>query len=455
MKNLSKLDKAAITVLLICMALLSMVVFAGAQAGVRVTANLPEVGLIGPYQIIKLTFSESVDPQMAERLLDFQPKIDGISITWIDSQTLQFASSQPFELGTSYKLTLRPGILSQNNHKLKKEIVWNFEVRESSVAYLNTKNEQSSIWILDLHNNETRQITDPSVKVLGFDASRDGEFMIYYAFNEMGGINFWRVNRDGSETRLLLDCGRDRCRTPDISPDGTQIAYSRELAGPGADLSYGSPRVWVVDLLKGKDGPVYEDQQVLGYNPVWSPNGTQLASYDGLADQIRLLNMANGEQFIFQSGTGGPITWSPDGTKFLFTDVEQSEAGVRTRVREADLTLNETFTLIGSEDDMDYGYNSISWSPVDNSAVVLGMRAGGDDPSQVFWLFNPGQLDGSIIASQSNYAYNSPQWNVWGDALLFQQFKLKGTYAPEIGLWMKGFQEPQVIAEGFMPHWLP
>jgi len=453
MKNISRLDKTASTVILICAAFVGIVIFAAAQAGVRVTASLPEGGLIGPYQIIKLTFSESVDPQMAEALFDIQPKIEG-TFTWVDSQTLQFASLQPFELGAAYKLTLRPGILSSNKHKLKKEINWDFQVREPALAYLNTKNEQSSIWIMNLSTHETHQITDPLVKVLGFDASRDGEFMIYFALNETGGINFWRVNRAG-EARLLLDCGRDRCRTPAISPDGTRIAYSREIAGPSSDLQFGSPRVWVLDIPKGKDGPVYEDQQVLGYSPEWSPNGTQLASYDGLADQIRLLNMASGEQLIFQSGTGGPITWSPDGTKFLFTDVEQSEAGIRTRVREADLTLNETFTLIGSEDDMDYAYNSITWSPINNSEVLLGMRAGGDDPSQVFWLFNPGQLDGIIIASQPNYAYNSPQWNVWGDALIFQQFKLKGIYTPEIGLWKHGFQEPQVIAEGFMPQWLP
>src|SRR6185295_15341197 len=100
-----------------------------------------------------------------------------------------------------------------------------------------------------------------------------------------------------------------------------------EVAGPGPDLPYGSPRVWLLDIKGGQNSPVYQDQQVLGYNPAWSPDGTQLASYDGIADQVRVLNVGSGQQTIFSSNTGGPVTWSPDGKKFLFTDAVQNESG--------------------------------------------------------------------------------------------------------------------------------
>jgi hypothetical protein len=453
MKNFSKLDKAASGLVLICIVLVGLAIFLGEQAGIRVKTDLPEGGLIGPYQTITLTFSESVDPKMAEALFDLQPKIDGV-FKWVDSQTLQFASSEPFEKDTAYRLTLHFGILSSNGHELKKDLTWDLYVREPLLAYLKVEDNKKSIWVIDLNNNSPRQLTDASVAVLGFDASRDGEFVVFYALNKMYGLDLWRTTRNG-ESSILLDCGRDRCRTPSISPDGTRIAYAREMAGPNDSFPFGSPRVWLLDVTTGQNGPVYEDQQVLGYEPQWSPNGTQLASFDGLADQIRLLDMTSGEQFIFSSGTGGPITWSPDEKKFLFTDVEQSEGGVRTRVRMADLTLNKTLTLIGAEDDMDYAYNSLTWSPMDDSEVLLGMHDGGDDPSRVLWLFNPARLDGIIIAGQPNYAYNSPHWNAWGDALVFQQFRLKGAYKPEIGFWEQGLQEPKMIVEGLMPHWLP
>ena len=87
--------------------------------------------------------------------------------------------------------------------------------------------------------------------------------------------------------------------------------------------------------------------------------------------------------------------------------------------------------------------------------VVLGFRKSEDQPAQVFWLFDPGILDGIIIADQEGYTYNSPSWDPWGGALVFQQFKLKGKFKPEIGIWKSGFNEPLIIAEGLMPQWLP
>ena len=264
----------------------------------------------------------------------------------------------------------------------------------------------------------------------------------------------WRVSRNGGAASLLLDCGLDRCTTPAISPNGKRIAYSREAAGPTPDIPFGSPRTWVLDLDSRSDGPVYADQQILGYNPSWSPDSNRLASFDGLADFINLIDLQTGEQYLFPSNTGGPITWSPDSTKMIYTTVEQKEAGLRTQVQLADLSINETITLIGEKDDRDYAYYSVAWSPLEERAV-LGFRVGEEQPSQVLWIFDPGLLDGIIIADDPAYTYNSPRWDPWGEALLFQQFNLRGQYKPEVVYWQTGMTEPTVIAEGIMPHWLP
>ena len=42
-----------------------------------------------------------------------------------------------------------------------------------------------------------------------------------------------------------------------------------------------------------------------------------------------------------------------------------------------------------------------------------------------------------------------------GHGLIFQQFKLRGVFKPEIGLWKPGFRDPLILTEGLMPHWLP
>ncbi|HNO95013.1 MAG TPA: hypothetical protein PKJ84_12635, partial [Anaerolineales bacterium] len=253
---------------------------------------------------------------------------------------------------------------------------------------------------------------------------------------------------------MLLDCGLDRCTTPVIAPGDKRIAYSREAAGPNPDLPFGSPRIWVVDLESGADQAIYEDQSILGYNPSWSPDANRLASFDGLADFIHMIDFKTGDQFLFPSTTGGPVTWSPDSNQFLYTTFTQTEEGGRTQIKLADLTTNETITLIGEKDTYDYAYYSVAWSPLAERAV-LSLRADEEKPTQVLWVFDPNLLDGIIVANDPEYTYNSPQWDPWGNALLFQQFKLKGQYRPEIGLWQEGTIQSEVITEGILPQWLP
>lgn len=446
-------DIAAIGILVILAALVGLAILLGESAGVRVRVDLPEDGVVSPYQTITFTFSESFDSEMASALISLDPVEEGY-LEWTGTYTMRYTPVVPYKQDTTYKLLVDSGEVAINGREVKKAQTWNFHVREPRMAYLLTQGEESAIWSMGLNGGEPTRLTSKSVKVISFDTSRNGEFIIFTSVNEKGGVNLWRVNRDGGDERVILDCGLDRCTTPAISPNGKRVAYSREAAGPTPDIPFGSPRIWVVDLESGSNSPVYEDQQILGYNPVWSPDSNKLASFDGLADFINLIDFESGEQFLFPSNTGGPITWSPDSTKMVYTTVEQKEDGLRTQVQLADLSINETTTLIGEKDDRDYAYYSVSWSAMEERAV-LSFRAGEEQPSQVLWVFDPGLLDGIVIADDPAYTYNSPRWDPWGEGLLFQQFNLRGAYKPEIVYWQTGMTEPVVLAEGIMPHWLP
>ncbi|HNB37525.1 MAG TPA: hypothetical protein PK414_14965, partial [Anaerolineales bacterium] len=373
---------------------------------------------------------------------------------WVDTYNMRFIPIQPFEKGTTYTITLSKGEVASNGREVKKGESWAFSVREPRVAYMISDSDQSRIWSTDLNNTSAQPLTDENTKVLSFEVASNGNFIIFTSLNENGGIDLWRVSREGGDAAKLLDCGLDRCTTPVISPDTKFIAYSREAAGPTPDLPFGSPRIWLLNLESGSDGPLYEDQQILGYSPSWSPDSQKLASFDGLADFINLIDFQSGDQFLFPTSTGGPVTWSPDSTKFLYTSFEQAENGGRTLVKMADLSINESNTFIGQKDAYDYSYYSLAWSPREYRAV-LSMRASKEQLTQILWVFNPNLLDGIVVAGDPEYTYNSPQWDPWGSALLFQQFKLKGQYKPEISLWQEGSSESNVLVEGILPQWLP
>jgi WD40 repeat protein len=310
------------------------------------------------------------------------------------------------------------------------------------------------LWAVEKDSGKTMPLTQDTFKVLNFDASRNGEFIIFSAFNDQRGLDLWQINRTGGKAVLVLQCGVDRCSSPAIAPDNRHIAYVREAAGPTPDIPYGAPRIRVLDMQNKQDVALFEDQQIIGIEPAWSPDGTRLASFDGSKQEFRLLDLASSSQATIPSQLGNSIAWSADGSTFVYTDLVTNEFGTHSRIREAKLDTNEIMTLFGDADERDYRYNSLAFSPAAD-LLVIGLQPNDKDPSEALWLIHLATLDGQSIADQPGYVYDSPAWDLWGSAVIFQQFKLKGGYTPEIGLWTPDMQQPRVLAEGTLPEWLP
>lgn len=453
MKPRLTIDSLAIGLILFLAAIAGFVIWVGESAGVSVRVDLPDDGLVGPYQAITFKFSEVVSAEMASELIALDPIHEGYLQT-VDDTSVRFVPLQPFDPEITYTVKVIAGETNIKGREVKKPQSWEFRIREPRVAYMVTAGGQSGIWSADRDGRGAKRLTSEEIKVVSFDVAQGGDFIIFTSVNQNGGIDLWRVSRDGGDESMLLDCGLDRCTTPVIAPGDTRIAYSREAAGPTPDLPFGSPRIWVVDLESGADGPVYEDQSILGYNPSWSPDGNRLASFDGLADFIHMIDFTSGELVLFPSTTGGPVAWSPDSTRLLYTTFEQTDNGGRTLVMLADLSTGETIPLFGSVDVYDNAYYSLAWSALEER-LVLGLRMDEDSPSRVLWVLDPSLLEGIVIAQDADYTYNSPQWDPWGAALLFQQFKMRGQFKPEIGLWREGTNQATVLAEGILPQWLP
>jgi Tol biopolymer transport system component len=453
MKSRITVDTLAIGLILFLAAIAGFIIWIGESAGVSVRVDLPEDGLVGPHQAITFKFSEVVSAEMASELIALDPIHEGYLQT-VDDTSVRFVPLKPFDPDVTYTVKVIAGETNIKGREVKKPQSWTFSIRETQVAYLVTAEGQSGIWSADMNGGGVKRLTSEEIKVVSFDVAQGGDFIIFTSVNQNGGIDLWKVSRDGGDQALLLDCGFDRCTTPVIAPGDTRIAYSREAAGPTPDLPFGSPRIWVVDLESGADGPVYEDQSILGYNHSWSPDGNRLASFDGLADFIHMIDFTSGELVLFPSTTGGPVAWSPDSTRLLYTTFEQTDNGGRTLVMLADLSTGETIPLFGSVDVYDNAYYSLAWSALEER-LVLGLRMDEDSPSRVLWVLDPSLLEGIVIAQDADYTYNSPQWDPWGAALLFQQFKMRGQFKPEIGLWREGTNQATVLAEGILPQWLP
>ncbi|MDX1578534.1 MAG: DPP IV N-terminal domain-containing protein, partial [Gemmatimonadota bacterium] len=105
--------------------------------------------------------------------------------------------------------------------------------------------------------------------------------------------------------------GLEWAADPQISPDGTRVAYVRTSLDVMEDRK--RSEIWIVDV----DGSDHR-RLVEGGSPRWSPSGDRLAY---LADgQIQLRWMDTGQTATLTQLTESPsgIRWSPDGRRIAF-----------------------------------------------------------------------------------------------------------------------------------------
>lgn len=435
---------------------IALVILVGTWEGVRVDlAGLDQKGEIGPYGPIVLTFSEPVNQTVVQSLFSIQPRIVG-RIDWADSKTLRFVPQQPLQASIDYRVAIQTGSLGNNGLFLRKTYSSSVHVRKPQVVYKVSVSNGDQLWIVDTAGKYARQLGKFDKAIFDLDTAPNGEYIIFSALNDKQGSDLWYLDRSGTSLRIFLDCGADRCTGPAISPNSQQVAYTRETAPLTPSMPIGAPRIRVVNVQSGEDRPLYADPQIIGFGPGWSPNGKYITSYDGVQALIRVVNVQSGEQFSLPSATGGDMpSWSPDSKTILFTDDTQDSTGASwTQVKMANVATGEISIWIGKSDPQDYQYGELAWSP-NSYDIVLGTRVAPNFTSRGLWLVQPDLLGGPVIASDPNYIYQGPKWDMQGNELVFQQEEIIGAHNSGIDLWSKGMKKPLVLAQGTAPHWLP
>jgi len=111
---------------------------------------------------------------------------------------------------------------------------------------------------------------------------------------------------------------------PQISPDGTRVAYVRTKADYGKDVRHTSLVVVSVDGMGSRVVAAHDGIA----SPRWSPDGTQLAflepdKHDNA--QIETLSLAGGVPRAITSAPNGVehFAWSPDGRRFAYDTVDK------------------------------------------------------------------------------------------------------------------------------------
>jgi len=132
------------------------------------------------------------------------------------------------------------------------------------------------------------------------------------------------LNADGTETRLA----RGDWITGSISPDGSQVVYG--ALGDyiySVDTEGGEPHVLRTSTRRSfpEQGHAYRTWL---YNPTFSPDGTQIAYFDGMGDwghSLRIMNAdGSGVRVLIDDAPEeawhiDDLVWSPEGSRLAFS----------------------------------------------------------------------------------------------------------------------------------------
>jgi Tol biopolymer transport system component/DNA-binding winged helix-turn-helix (wHTH) protein len=178
----------------------------------------------------------------------------------------------------------------------------------------------AGLWEININGGERRRL---SISAESSDqpaiASR-GDRLAYVASQTTA--NIWRADTRTGLSRRVLAPSIVEQRNPDISPDGTRIAFESERSG--------FHEVWVANL-DGSDAVQLSNfhQAALTGSPQWSPDGRRIA-FDSRVTGKSALYLVDSATALPQRVSTNDIaastpTWSADG-KWIYFRSESSES---------------------------------------------------------------------------------------------------------------------------------
>jgi ABC-type nickel/cobalt efflux system permease component RcnA/Tol biopolymer transport system component len=326
-----------------------------------------------------------------------------------------------------------------------------FEVQQARVLYINIDSANyNQLFVYDRSNDTSVPLTQEPSGIWDYALSPDGT-TIAYTMPQTDGSELWAMSTDGTHRRQLLTCPQADCTRAVWSPDGRILMYERRDAP--LDAPVGVPSIWQLDLSSGDTEPIFQDSQLLSYDPQWSFDGQWLSFMSANSLQVQIRNLSDGRSRSVAEQSGRSIVWSPVGGAFLMIDlVTQADGQPYTHLLRYDVDNDQTVDLTGMDG---MGDTWSSWSP-DGKWVAVVRTDTASNGDQV-WVMRADGSEARQLTTAPDVVHEQPVWSPDGHYLIFQEYLLSQSTA--VGpLWLLNVETQELqelIPAGSWPIWLP
>ena len=435
----------------------------------RLSAWLPEDGIVSKSGSIGLTFTRPVAADEVATHLMIEPDLEGEY--WNEANNVWFQPDDGFEYNQRYTVTLSSGVGSSNRLQSRGSYSKEFRIREPELFFLDEDAGVTNLW-QHQDNDSPMQFTSEPEGIWDYNFSHDGLGILVSTINREGSDDLVRIGAEGQRD-TILECVEVRCWDGRRQPRGQLIAFEQQLINDDEGVS----EVWLLDTVTGSKKPAYTQQlaRLTGFDsleskfPRWSSDGQYLAYFKPDAGIIIIQPMSGAEPILIPANLQLLGEWSPMRNQIAYIEqvlpdqelTDDSEDHDETRSQHLPAPFNHLVVAnIESGEVIDMSEGEIfddglpAWSP-DGSLLAVPRDNGGG--GRQIWIVDPNRRQWSKISDDLFYHYSGISWSPDGNKLALMRIPVEITEATaEVHILNIESGEMELISKGaFLPGWQP